>query len=140
MPAGPVLALLEDRVEAIRLKAAEVLARRGDHEVVGPIVRSLEDQDHPPRVLEALGRALAAIAPIPAGRRFATWLNPKGRFLVGLNAQQKRLQWAAVAGMAAIPGEEAERQVNALAQAAEDELRKHCLAALARRRKESPRG
>jgi hypothetical protein len=135
VPIAPVVALLSDPAEGIRLKAAEVVARRGDESAVGPIVRILEQEERGNREVETLGRVLAELGPIPAARLFGGWLNPKGRFLVGLNAQQRRLQWAAVAGLAALPGEEAERQVQALAQEAGDELRKHCLASLARRRR-----
>lgn len=135
IPLGPVVALLSDPAEAIRQKAAEVVARRGDESAVGPIVRILEQEERPPREVEGLGRVLAELAPIQAARLFGAWANPKARFLVGPNAQQKRLQWAAVAGLAALPGEDAERQVQALAQEAGDELRKHCLAMLARRRR-----
>jgi hypothetical protein len=140
VPLGPVTALLSDGAEAIRVKAAEVLGRRGDEAAVDPILRALEEKDRSPRDVEALGLALAEVAPIQASRRFADWLRPKARFLVGLSAQQKRLQWAAVAGMAAIPGAEAERQLQALAQGGDEELRKHCLSALARRRKGVGRG
>jgi len=137
---APVAALLQDPAEAIRVKAAEVLGRRGDETAVRALTAALEGPERSPREVEALGQALAEVAPIPASRLFAGWLNPKGRFLVGLTGQQKRLQWAAVAGLAAVPGAEAERQLQALAAEASDDLRRHCLAALARRRKGSGRG
>lgn len=139
-PLPPILALLSDPAEGIRLKAAEVLGRRGDETVLAPLLEALEGKACTPREAEALGRALAELAPIQAGRQFAGWLRPKGRFLLGASAQQKQLQWAAVAGMASLPGEEPERQLQALAQEADEELRKHCLASLARRRKGAPRG
>lgn len=139
VPLGSVPGLLSDPSEAIRIKAAEVLGRRGDERAVDPILRALE-KDRSLREVEALGLALAEIAPIPAGRRFAEWLHPKARFLVGLSGQQRRLQWAAVAGMSAIPGADTEKQLQALAQAGDEELRKHCLASLARRRKGPARG
>ena len=140
VPVAPVAALLQDPAEAIRLKAAEVLGRRGDETAVRALTAALEGPERSPREVEALGQALAEVAPIPASRLFAGWLNPRGRFLVGLTAQQKRLQWAAVAGLAAVPGAEAERQLQALAAEATDELRRHCLAAMARRRKGPGRG
>lgn len=135
IPMPPVLALLDDPSEAIRVKAVEVLGRRGDEGARQVLVRALESGDRSHREVEALGRALAEISPVQAGRLLLGWLHPKGRFLVGLSAQQKRLQWAAVAGLALVPGEEAERQLGALAQGADEELRKHCLASLARRHK-----
>jgi hypothetical protein len=140
VPLGPVAGLLADPSEGIRIKAAEVLGRRGDEGAIEPILRALEEKDRSLREAEVLGRALAEIAPIAAGRRLAEWLRPKSRFLVGPSAQQRRLQWAAVAGMAAVPGADAERQVQEVAQAGDEELRKHCLACLARRRKGVARG
>lgn len=140
IPLPPVVALLSDPAEPIRLKAVEVLGRRGDETVLPALLQALHGEERPPREVEALGRALAELAPIQAGRQFAGWLHPKARFLIGLSAQQKRLQWAAVAGMACLPGEEPERQLQALAQGADADLRKHCLAALARRRKGSSHG
>lgn len=135
IPIPPVMALLDDPSEAIRVKAVEVLGRRGDEGVKQVLLRALESEHRALHEVEALGRALAEISPIQAGRLLIGWLHPKARFLVGLSAQQKRLQWAAVAGLALVPGEEAERQLQALAQGADEELRRHCLASLARRRK-----
>lgn len=140
VPVGPLAALLDDRSAAVRQKAIEVLARRGDEGAVEPLRRALEGGEREPRELEALGRALAEVSPIAAGRLFAGWLHPRGRFLVGPGAQEKRLQWAAVAGLALVPGDEAERQLQALAQGAPEELRRHCLGALARRHKGVSRG
>jgi uncharacterized protein YjeT (DUF2065 family) len=141
IPLAAVAALLADRSGAIRLRAAEVLGRRGDESAVEPVLRALEAQaERSPPELEALGRALAELAPIPASRHFAAWLQPTARFLRGLSPQQRRLQWAAVAGLAVIPWEEAERKLQALAEDSKDELRRHCLAALAQRRRAPARG
>lgn len=140
LPTGPVAALLDDPAERMRLKAAEVLGRRGDEEALEPLSRALAEGERTPREVEGLGRALAGVAPIRAARLFAEWVQPRARFLVGPNAQQRRLQWAAVAGLAVLPGAEAERQLHALAEAATDDLRRHCLAALALRRKGAARG
>jgi hypothetical protein len=135
VPLGPVVALLDDRAQAIRVKAIELLGHKGDQESARLLVRRLEERDAPPGEVEAMGRALAEMAPIPSSRLFSGWLNPRARFLIGASPQHRRLQWAAVAGLALLPGGEAERQLQDLAQRTQDELRKHCLAALARRRK-----
>jgi HEAT repeat protein len=140
LPLAPVAALLQDPSSAVRLQAIALLARRGDQGAVEPLRRALVQGEREPGELEALGRALAAVAPIAASRLLGGWLRPKGRFLMGPGAQERRLQWAAVAGMAAVPGDEAERQLAALAEDAPEELRRHCLAALARRREEAHRG
>jgi hypothetical protein len=135
-PLRPLCDLLRDPSEAIRVRAAEVLGRRGDESVLPALRGGLEDgRAVAPREAEALGRALAEIAPIPAARLFAPWLQPKTGFLRGLSAQQRAQQWAAVAGTGALPGGEAEATLQALAGRADGELRKHCLATLARRRR-----
>ncbi|HEX7625221.1 MAG TPA: hypothetical protein VF400_16710, partial [Anaeromyxobacteraceae bacterium] len=75
---------------------------------------------------------------------FGTWLEPKTRFLRGLSAEQRAQQWAAVAGTGELPGTEAETSLQGLAERSEGDLRRHCLATLARRRKgaghAAPRG
>jgi hypothetical protein len=137
VPLRPLCELLHDGSAAVRVRAAEVLGRRGDESVLDTVRGTLEEgRDVSPREAEALGRALAEIAPIPASRLFAGWVEPKARFLRGVSAQQKILQWAAVAGAGALPGREAEAMLQAVAdRAADPEVRRHCLATLARRRK-----
>ncbi len=139
-PLGPVGALLRDASEEVRVRAAEVLERRGDASSVDALRAALEAGTPGHREAEALGRALAAVAPIPAARLFAGWLEPKGRFLRGPGEEQRALQWAAVAGTGMLPGESPEAQLTALAARSEGELRQHCLATLARRRKEQEAG
>jgi hypothetical protein len=136
VPMGPLLELLRSPSEALRVRAAEVLGRRGDETGVAPLRQALEEsRGLSPREAEALGRALAELAPIQAARLFAGWLEPKARFLHGLTDEQKSQQWAAVAGLGALPGPHPERQLTDLAQRSKGELRKHCLATLAGRRK-----
>jgi hypothetical protein len=133
---GPLLDLLHSPSEGLRVRAAEVIGRRGDETAVAPLRQALEESPGlSPREAEALGRALAELAPIPAARLLAGWLEPKGRFLLGLTDEQKVRQWAAVAGLGALPGPHPERQLMALAERSTGELRKHCLATLAGRRK-----
>ena len=137
LPLRPVAALLQDASEAVRVRTAEVLERRGDAAALEPLQAALEQASSPgDREAAALGRALAAVAPIPAARLFAGWLEPKGRFLRGLSTQQRTLQWAAVAGTGALPGAGAVTALEGLASRAEGELRQHCQETLARRRKE----
>jgi hypothetical protein len=136
VPLRPLCDLLHDASEAVRLRTAEVLGRRGDESVLEPLRAALEDgRDVPPREAEAIGRALADVAPIAAARIFAGWIEPRTRFLRGLSSQQRTQQWAAVAGTAALPGADHEAALHALAERSEGELRRHCLAMLARRRK-----
>ncbi|OFX24733.1 MAG: hypothetical protein A2V77_14635 [Anaeromyxobacter sp. RBG_16_69_14] len=140
VPLQPLCELLRDTSEPVRARAAEVLGRRGDESVLDALRGALEgSREISPGEAEKLGRALAEVAPIAAARLFAGWLEPKARFLRGLSPQQRAQQWAAVAGTGALPGTDPEPILSALAERSEDELRRHCLATLARRRK-APRG
>jgi len=133
---APVIELLRAPSEALRVRAAEVLGRRGDETTVPAVRQALEaPAGRSLREAEVLGRALAELAPLPAARLFAGWLEPKARLLRGLTAEQKVQQWAAVAGLAAMPAALQDAHLTALAERADPELRRHCLAALAQRRK-----
>jgi hypothetical protein len=135
-PLRPLCDLLRDPSEAIRVRAAEVLGRRGDESVLPALLGPLQGGGElSQREAEALGRALADLAPIAAARVFAPWLSPKASFLRGLSAQQRAQQWAAIAGTGALPGGEAEAALHALAERSDGDVRKHCLATLARRRR-----
>jgi hypothetical protein len=134
LPLRPICELLHDGSEAVRVRAAEVLERRGDESVFDALRGALEDgRVLSPREAEALGRALAGVAPIAAGRLSAGWIEPRPRILRGLSAQQRAQQWAAVAGIGALPGNDPVPILTALADRTGGELRRHCLAALARR-------
>ncbi|HUK66774.1 MAG TPA: hypothetical protein VLV17_08085 [Anaeromyxobacteraceae bacterium] len=137
VPLRPLYDLLADPSETVRVRVVNVLARHGDESTVLPLRSLLEEgREVSPREADAIGRALAAVAPIAAGRLFALWLEPKARFMRGLSAQQRAQQWAAVAGTGELPGADPEPVLTALAEKSEGELRRHCLATLARRRKE----
>jgi hypothetical protein len=141
VPMGPLVALLGSRTEALRIRAAEVLGRKGDETAVPPVRQALEEPgSRTLKEAEALGRALAELAPIPAARLFGAWLDPKSRLLRGVPAAQRFQQWAAVSGLAALPDAMPDAQLEAVAQRSSDELRGHCLAALALRRKARSRG
>jgi hypothetical protein len=135
-PLRPLCDLLRDPSEAIRVRAAEVLGRRGDESVLAALRAPFEASGEvSPREAEALGRALADLAPIAAARLFAPWLSPRAGFLRGLSAQQRAQQWAAIAGTGALPGGEAEAALHALAERSDGDVRNHCLTTLARRRR-----
>ena len=136
IPVAAVVKLLGAPSEALRVRAAELLGRKGDETVVPAIRQALEaSANRSLREAEALGRALAELAPLPSVRLFAAWLEHKGRLLRGLTAEQKAQQWAAVAGLAVMPNALQDASLTALAERSDQELRRHCLAALAQRRK-----
>jgi HEAT repeat protein len=137
VPLHAVCELLHDRSGAVRLRAAEVLGHRGDESAAEPLRGALEDGASGPPLDEAdaLGRALAQVAPLVAERLFDGWIAPRSRFLRGPTARERALQWAAVAGYGALPGPAAEAALRAVGERAEGDLRRHLLATLARRRK-----
>jgi hypothetical protein len=135
-PLASLVRLLRASSEGVRVRAAEVLGRRGDETTIDPVRKALDDASRLSlREAAALGRALAELAPLPAARLFAGWLSPAKRLLRGLSAEQKAQQWAAVAGLAALPDALQDGHLTALAEQADPELRRHCLAALAARRR-----
>jgi hypothetical protein len=145
VPLRPLCDLLGDPDLPVRVRAAELLGQHGDASVLEVLRAAISTgRELPPEEAEALGRAMAQVAPIAAGRFFGTWLEPKNRFLRGLSAEQRTQQWAAVAGTGELPGAEAETSLHGLAERSEGDLRRHCLATLARRRKgaghAAPRG
>ncbi len=145
VPLRPLCDLLGDPDLPVRVRAAELLGQHGDASVLEVLRAAISTgRELPPEEAESLGRAMAHVAPIVAGRFFGTWLEPKNRFLRGLSAEQRTQQWAAVAGTGELPGAEAETSLHGLAERSEGDLRRHCLATLARRRKgaghAAPRG
>ena len=134
VPLRPVCELLKDPSERIRVRAAEVLGRRGDDSAVDALCGCLEEARAFSTALpEAVGRALATVSPRRAAELFGPWLEPKGRFLVGLSVAQRLQQWAAVAGTGVLPGDQSDSLLRALADRSEGDLRRFCLTLLAKR-------
>lgn len=135
LPLRPVWELLEDASEAVRIRAIEVLGRRADERVIDPMRALLESSGaRTPEEAEALGCALAELAPLKAAGFFAGWIHPKKGLLGRITAQQRLQQWAAVAGLALSPSDAAESTLQGLAEHADADLRRHCMKALARRK------
>jgi len=86
---------------------------------------------------DALGRALAMVHPPRAAQLFAEWLRPRKGILqrtFGGGGPDATLRWAAVSGLGAHPSPAAVALLEDAAKSADEELRRHCLATLARRR------
>lgn len=133
-PPRPVFDSLRDESVAVRVRAIEVLGRRGDAATYVQLRALLEPEHATLEEAEAIGRALGQLDASEARTSFAAWLRPKARVLRGLTAEQRRLQWAAVAGTGVLPEPEAEQALADLAEESQGELRRHCLKALVRRR------
>jgi len=140
--AAPILALLAAPEPPIRIAAAEALARHGDTAAARALADALTGRKGYSREeAVALGRALGSLHPGAALRLFEEWLAPKRKLLAALRASEhdELLRWAGVAGLGVIPGAEAEQRLEALARGADEALRRHCTATLARRRAEGRR-
>lgn len=142
VPAERLVRLLQAGQEGVRVAAAQVLARHA----VAPAFAAVEGaltgrRDCGHAEAEALGRALAHIHPARALELFARWLEPRKGLLGRLAGvrQDDPLRWAAVAGLGAHPAPDAVARIEAVAKGADEELRRHCFATLARRRHEGAR-
>jgi hypothetical protein len=70
-------------------------------------------------------------------RVFSDWIKPPGLFkrMVEMPGAQA-LQWTAVTGISLLPGEKVDKLIWWLADRAGEELYKHCMMSLVRRRRE----
>jgi hypothetical protein len=142
IPSDRLVRLLRAEMEPVRIAVAQVLARRGQVSVFPAVLEALtgrKDCSH--EEADALARALAQLHPHRAAELFEAWLKPRRGFLGRLtgSAQDELLQWAAVSGLGAHPAPEAVGRIEALAKGAEEALRRHCYATLARRRHQGGR-
>ena len=138
--ARALLRLLDSPDDEMRLRVIELLASQYGATVFEPLLRSTErraPEGFPLEQAEGLGRALARLAPSAALPVFKGWLRPRGLMgrLVESRAQSL-LAWVAVAGLGGMSEDEAEGMIREAAKHADSELRRHCMATLARRRRE----
>jgi hypothetical protein len=142
LPADRLLGLLRSEQEPVRIGAVAVLARSSQAAVFTALAEALTSRRDVSRAeADALGRALARINPGRASGLFDEWLKPRRGLLGKLTGggQEEVRQWAAVAGLGAHPSPEAAARIEAAAQGADEALRRHCFATLARRRHEGAR-
>jgi hypothetical protein len=142
VPPGPLLALLDSDDEPLRVAAAQALEQHGDSAAARALAEALSSRKGLGRAeASALGRALGTLHAGAALRLFDGWLEHKRRLLGALrvNEQLEAQRFAAVSGLGVIPGPEAEQRLEAVAQWADDGLRRHVQATLARRRAEDRR-
>ncbi len=143
VPTAPFLPLLAAADEKLRIRTVELLGKKGEPSAFEPLARSLQDRGKvPPEEAAALGRALALIAPIPAARLLAEWVKPRKGFFKRLlppSPRERALQWAAVAGLGALPGGDVQARIEQVAKRGDPALRRHCAEVLARRRNERAR-
>jgi len=137
-----LLKLVGSPREPVRLAVLRLLELRADRVAFTAVAAALtERKGHSPAEATALGRALARVDPARSAALFAQWLAVKKGLLgvLGGGKAEDHLRWAAVAGLGAHPTPDAVAQIEAVAKGAEEALRRHCFATLARRRHEEAR-
>jgi hypothetical protein len=142
VPAPPLTKLLSSREEAVRIAAAEALEHHGDTNAARALADALTGRKSYSRgEAAALGRALGMLHAGAALRLFDGWLEHKKKLLGALRVSEHEelLRWAAVSGLGAIPGTEAEQRLDAVAKWADEVLRRHVHGTVARRRAEGRR-
>jgi len=138
--ARALLRLLDSPHDEMRLQVLEILSNHYGAVVFEPLVRSTERRapaGFPLEEAELIGRTLARLSPSAALAVFKGWARPKG--LMGRFVESRGhslLAWVAVAGLGGLAEEEAETTIRETANRADAELRRHCMATLARRRRE----
>jgi hypothetical protein len=145
VPVPRLLRLLRAPRESVRVGVANVLARSGKAAAFQPVQDALLGRKECSLAeADALGAALARLDPRRAAPLFAEWLKPRRGLMKAFTGsrQEDMLRAAAASGLAAHPSPEAQAQLEALAKGAEDDaFRRHCLAVLARRRRQgAPHG
>ncbi len=142
VPAEPLVKLLASPREQVRIAAAQALERHGDARAAKALADALAGGKADSRdEAAALGRSLGVLNASAALRLFEGWLVHKKKLFGSLRVseQEELLRWAAVAGLGAIPGPDAERQLEVVSGWADEALRRHVHGTVARRRAEGRR-
>ncbi len=131
--------MLESSSMEIRLRVVETFLKRKEHAAFTPLARHVERRAHrslATREAEAYGQALARLSPDAALALFEDWTHER-RLMERLvpSAHEQLLRWAAVAGLEVLPGPKPAQLLRKVAEQGDDELRRHCERALARREK-----
>jgi len=135
-----VVPLLASLHAPVRNAAVAYLAACGDpraYEALVKHVRERAGHGLTSDEAEGLGEALARQDPADALALFADWLHPHTLLQrVVESPAQKLLHRVAVAGLARVPGEEAEKELRSFLEKSSGELHQLCLSALVQRRRE----
>lgn len=137
---GVLTRLLDAPLEEIRVRAMGQLAELGPRRVYPVLDESLHRRSRAGisnSEAEAYGRTMVQVAPGQAIPAFLEIVKPKSllKRIVHDPIGHASLQWAAVAGLELAPGEEPDQSIRWLADRAGEELARHCLRVLARRKR-----
>jgi hypothetical protein len=125
---------------AARLRALALLVRNRESRAFQPLVERVRrgsTGDMTAAEARAVGEGLAQLDPEKARPLFKEWVRPAG-LLGRLAPGQATLRWAAVSGLAHLPGRDSEDLLEWLSHHTSDELSRHASATLAQLR--NPKG
>jgi hypothetical protein len=136
-----VVAMLASPFDEVRHAAIDYLAGCGDSRAYEALAKhALARAGHGLTADEAeqLGEALARQDAEAAIALFTGWLHPQASLLKRAleSTTQRMLHHLAVAGLAHVPGEQAEKELRSFLEKSTGELHQLCLAALVQRRRE----
>jgi hypothetical protein len=129
--------LLEAGSVEIRLRSLRMLETHRERWAFHTVAARLQGsggRDLENRELDALALAMVRIWEERALHTFLGWIKPKG-LLERVKLAQVGLKRAAVTGLSAIPGEQAEEYIRLVAKTANEELHSHCMQCLVRHRR-----
>lgn len=132
-----LLDFLRSPQEEVRHRAIEMAGSKHVR-AAGPVLLERIKREAPlrlqPKEAELLGEGLARVDPARALEAFREWIKPRG-FFAGVLPGAAMLQWAAVTGLALLPGEEPEQLIKLASSKGGSELQRHCTAQMVRRRR-----
>lgn len=140
-----LIRLLDSPLAEVRMRSLAMLTAHPKASMFDPLVEALLRRSHGemgPDEARAFGELLAVVSPVRAASTLSEWIRPasiwKRMFAVPVGNRWQ--QWAAVSGLARLPGAEPEAVIQWLAERAGEDLAQHCTRSLVRRRRELPRG
>jgi hypothetical protein len=117
----------------VRLRALAILVHQRESRAFDPLVEKVRrgaGGDLTLAEARAAGEALARLDPEKARPLFKEWVRPPG-LLSRLNPGQTTLRWAAVSGLAHLPGRDSEELLEWISHHAGEELSRQAAVALA---------
>ena len=121
---------------AVRVRSLAILARQRESRAFDPLVERVKRGSTGELTVaeaRAAGEALASFDPTRARPLFKEWIRPSG-LLGRLAPGQTILRWAAVSGLAHLPGRDSEELLEWLSRHTSDDLSRQAEATLARLR------
>ena len=134
-----LMEMLKAHNQEVRLRVLKMLVKQRERWAFNIIMQRLVAgaSNMEPREAEALGEAMAIIWDRRALHHFHEWIKPKKILsrMKGVMPGQAMLYWGAVSGLVHIKGKEPEALIRLVDKSAGEDLHKHCIQSLVRRRR-----